>query len=80
MGCSAWLLRRWLSPALSEATLGPRSFPVAKAIPLHRDPCCGTFVSPEISFPFEQAGHKQHFCSAECRDSYVRSMRQASSA
>jgi hypothetical protein len=80
MGCSARLSRHWLSPALGEATLGPRSFPVAKAIPLYRDPCYGTFVSPEIAFPFEQAGHKQHFCSAKCRDRYLRIERHAAQA
>jgi len=50
------------------------------AISLHRDPWCGTYVSPEISFPLEQAGQVLHFCSAECRARYERSSQSAASA
>jgi len=50
------------------------------AIPLHRDPWCGTYISPEISFPLEQAGQVLHFCSAECRARYQRSSQRAASA
>ena len=91
MGWTVWVLRRWCSPALGEGTAGPRAYPVAKAIPLYRDPYCGTYIiaagstrarypSPEISFPFGQAGQNQHFCSAECRDRYQRLERRAARA
>jgi YHS domain-containing protein len=50
------------------------------AIPLQRDPWCGTFVSPEISFPLEQQGQILHFCSAECRTRYVQASNRAASA
>jgi YHS domain-containing protein len=51
-----------------------------EVIPLHRDPWCGTYVSAEISFPFEQSGQVLHFCSQECRARYQRSARRAASA
>jgi YHS domain-containing protein len=60
--------------------LGSRRGAARKAIPLHRDPLCGTHISPEISFPLEQAGQVLHFCSAECRARYVQSSRRAASA
>jgi len=62
----------------SGAAHGPQA--PQSAIPLHRDPWCGTYVSPEISFPLEQAGQKLHFCSAECRARYQESSRHAASA
>ena len=42
------------------------------SIRLYRDPSCGTYVSPEISFKLEKPGHITHFCSAECRERYLR--------
>jgi len=54
--------------------------PPAKPAPLYRDPICGTYISPEISFPASHAGQVLHFCSAECRDRYLRSERQAAGA
>jgi len=59
---------------------GPRPVQTRSAIPLHRDPWCGTYVSPEISFPLEQAGQMLHFCSAECRARYQRSSQRAANA
>ena len=72
----SWLLRmlqRWISSAArrqtSESCRPTDSAPVV----LRRDPCCGTYVSAEIAFSVEQAGQIEHFCSAECRDRYLRS-------
>jgi hypothetical protein len=45
---------------------------------LRRDPYCGTYVSPEISFSLQQADQIEHFCSAECRDRFLRSGRYLS--
>src|ERR1700682_1931741 len=58
---------------------GTRSHPdvTRSAISLHRDPWCGTHVSPEISFPLEQAGQVVHFCSGECRTWYQQSSQRA---
>lgn len=64
-------LRQWSSPELGEMTRGqgPGKSP---AIRLHRDPVCGTYVSPEISVTLEKSGHITHFCSANCRERYAR--------
>jgi hypothetical protein len=78
--CVVWLLRRWLSPAMTGAPARGQAYPVAIPIALYRDPSCGIHVSPEISVKLEQAGRMKHFCSAECRDQYVRSERHAASA
>ena len=78
----ARLMRKLLARALGNT--GPASVPHPKqarsAIPLHRDPWCGTYVSSEISFPLEQAGQVLHFCSAECRARHQRSSQRAASA
>jgi len=78
----AWMLRKLLARALGNpgtAAAPPRQAP-RSAVPLHRDPWCGTYVSSEISFPLEQAGQVLHFCSAECRARYQRSSQSAASA
>jgi len=83
LGWTVWLLKRLLMWMLRSAQ---RKSPSAvapappKAINLHRDPWCGTHVSPEISFTADQAGQLLHFCSAECREQYLRARRPAVSA
>jgi YHS domain-containing protein len=76
------LMRKLLAPSMGNA--GPasaRQQPVqGGAIPLHRDPWCGTYVSSEISFPLEHAGQVLHFCSAECRSRYRGTSQRAASA
>jgi hypothetical protein len=80
------LLRRILLPGQARELEGsdqyyPMQWPiVAKPIPLHRDPWCGTYVSPEISVRWQQAGRIEHFCSSECLDRYARSQHTAVSA
>ena len=87
-------INRWVSRGLARlmsmliaralGNSGPATAPhpqtTRSAVPLHRDPWCGTYVSPEISFPLEQAGQVLHFCSAECRARYERSSQRAASA
>jgi hypothetical protein len=73
---AAWIvaiLRRVLLPKLSRSSKQQYPMAVAKAVPLHRDPWCGTYVSPEISVRHEQAGRIEHFCSPECLDRYAKS-------
>ena len=77
---AVWLLRRRFPDGMGRESLTSPGSPAAAAIPLYRDPMCGTHVSPEISFTLEQAGRKKHFCSAECRDRFQRSARPAASA
>jgi hypothetical protein len=78
----AWLLRKLIARAMGNT--GPASAPRPEdsnsAIPLHRDPWCGAYVSPEICFPLEQAGQMLHFCSAECRARYEGTSQRAASA
>jgi hypothetical protein len=75
----SWMLRmlqRWISSAARRQTAGPRRPPnAAPPVVLRRDPYCGTYVSPEISFSLQQAGQIEHFCSAACRDRFLRSGR-----
>ena len=77
-----WLMRKLIARALGNAgpVSAPRPTDPNSAIALHRDPWCGTYVSPEISFPLEQAGQMLHFCSAECRARYQRTSKRAASA
>lgn len=78
----ARLMQRLLARAFRTARPAPVGFsPEARsAVPLHRDPWCGTYISPEISFPLEHSGQVLHFCSAECRSRYQRSSQRAASA
>jgi YHS domain-containing protein len=78
----AWLMRKIMARLLREAApaSGPRAPSKQTPVPLERDPVCGTYVSPEISFTTEQSGQILHFCSAECRERYVKSSRRAASA
>jgi YHS domain-containing protein len=78
----AWMVRKLVAALLGNAAplSAPRQDASQSAIPLHRDPWCGTYVSPEISFPLEQAGQFLHFCSAECRTRYQQSSQRAASA
>src|ERR1700693_3387079 len=63
----AWLMRKLLARLLpnvgpasanrrapSGGRARPRPGAPPQAIPLYRDPWCGTYVSSEISFPLEQ--------------------------
>jgi YHS domain-containing protein len=78
----AWIVRKLVSQLfrnLPRATAPPRRAE-PKVVALYRDPVCGTYVSPEVSFPLEQAGQQLHFCSAACRARYVQSSRRAASA
>ena len=77
-GIISLLSQRVRSSARRAADARPSSPP--QPVTLYRDPTCGTYVSPEVSFRATQAGQDLHFCSAECRDRYLRSERQAASA
>jgi hypothetical protein len=86
---NGWVIRRLASLARkllagSVRTPGPAQGRQPQephsAVPLHRDPWCGTYVSPEISFPLEQAGQVLHFCSADCRARYRGTSKSAASA
>jgi YHS domain-containing protein len=58
----------------SFAPAAPRRLPTPPGpIPLFRDPSCGTFVSPQVSFRAARAGRIEHFCSEQCRDRFLKS-------
>ena len=64
-------VRRWNASDARQMMHGQRPEKSSAAIRLHRDPVCGTYVSPEISFKVEKSGHITHFCSTNCRDRYA---------
>ena len=63
-----------------KMTRGQQPEKSSHPIHLYRDPVCGTYVSPEISFKLEKSGHIPHFCSAGCRDRYARLAGRAAGA
>ena len=74
------LVRQWSTSQAGQTV--PRQQPqnYSPAIRLHRDPVCGTYVSPEISVKLERSGHITHFCSAHCRERYERPSARAARA
>jgi YHS domain-containing protein len=63
-------VRQWTASGRNEMTQEQRT-KLSPPIRLRRDPVCGTYVSPEISFKLENSGHITHFCSAGCREHYL---------
>jgi len=49
----------------------------SKAVPLVRDPVCGTFVVPSRAVALGTGAARQYFCSERCRDRYVSEARRA---
>jgi YHS domain-containing protein len=41
-----------------------------RAVPMARDPVCGTFVVPERAVSLVDGRGRLFFCSAACRDTY----------
>src|SRR5262249_17510571 len=80
-GWGIWLLRRWLASAMTRESRNASPSPITAApITLYRDPVCGTHVAPDAAFPLVRAGRREFFCSAECRETYLRTERHAASA
>jgi YHS domain-containing protein len=70
---AAWLVKRarfWMGYLTGRPARPARPVAEKTEVTLRRDPVCGMFVSPEISFTLEQAGQVHHFCSAECRERF----------
>jgi YHS domain-containing protein len=80
----SWLLRlllvilivravwRLLSGILEGATRASPAAPGGngRAVPLVRDPVCGTFVVAARSLSSGAGGDTRYFCSERCRDAY----------
>jgi len=73
-------VRQWSTPDARPMTHGRQPEKSCPAMHLYRDPVCGTYVSPEISFKLEKSGHITHFCSADCRERYGRPTARAARA
>jgi len=65
-----WLFGSAAEPDVRRASSRPRQT-------LHRDPVCGTYVSPEVSLKLEHNGQVHHFCSAQCRERFPFTSRPA---
>jgi uncharacterized SAM-binding protein YcdF (DUF218 family) len=63
---AAWLRGDGPRPAKPAQAPAPRESKL-----LHRDPSCGTYVSPEISITLDEEGQLLHFCSEQCREKYA---------
>ena len=51
---------------------GPRRVPPQRAVPLVRDPVCGTFVDQSRALTTKRGGAVHYFCSEGCRREYSR--------
>lgn len=65
------LVWRFLSSMVSGAA-GPRRVPPQRAVPLVRDPVCGTFVDQSRALTTKRGGAVHYFCSEGCRREYSR--------
>lgn len=72
---ATWLGRKLLGWLFGKPGPAPRTVSTRAPKQLHRDPWCGTFVSPEISFSLEHAGQLHHFCSPDCRERFRNAQR-----
>ena len=61
------LLRLWRG--IAEGMRPPRDEPPA-AVPLVRDPVCGTFVVPSRALTAGSGSEMRFFCSENCRRAY----------
>jgi YHS domain-containing protein len=64
-------LRRGAAPLRRERPAGrpPASAPVEEMV---QDPACGTWVPLSQALTSRRGGETLHFCSAECRDKYLK--------
>ena len=54
-----------------EGVSGQPRRQVRSGVRLHRDPVCGTFVSPGSALSLTAGGTTQYFCSEKCRNEYL---------
>jgi YHS domain-containing protein len=67
----ARILWRTYDAFVEGATGKPRSGGVRpRAVPMARDPVCGTFVVPDRAVTLVVGRSRLYFCSERCRDQY----------
>ncbi len=66
-----WVVWRLLS-GMVDGAAGPRRVPPQRAVPLVRDPVCGTFVDQSRALTTKRGGAVHYFCSEGCRREYSR--------
>jgi YHS domain-containing protein len=56
---------------VSEGLYGPAAPKPPKAVPLVRDPVCGTYVVPSNALSAGAGAETKFFCSENCRRTYL---------
>lgn len=54
-----------------EGASGRPRYKVRDGVQLHRDPICGTYVSPSSARSLTAGGTTHYFCSDKCRNEYL---------
>jgi hypothetical protein len=70
----AWFIARGLSRLLrgiAQGLNGPAAPKTPAAVPLVRDPVCGTFVVPSKALTSGTGSQARFFCSEDCRRAYL---------
>jgi len=56
---------------IAEGLQGPPAPKLPEAVPLARDPVCGTFVVPTTALRAGAGAQTKYFCSEKCRRAYA---------
>jgi uncharacterized protein len=60
-----------LGRGIAEGMRGPQAPKPPQAVPLARDPVCGTYVVPSSALSAGTGAQMKFFCSENCRRAYV---------
>jgi YHS domain-containing protein len=60
---------------IAQGLQGPPAPAAPKAVPLARDPVCGTYVVPSTALSAGSGAATRFFCSEDCRRAYVEPQR-----
>jgi len=61
---------------IAEGLQGPPAPKPPRAVPLVRDPVCGTYVVPSSALSAGAGAQMKFFCSEQCRRAYVMKVAQ----
>ena len=62
---------------IAQGLQGPAAPKPPKAVPLARDPVCGTYVVPTGALSAGAGAETRYFCSENCRRAYTRERGEA---